>query len=252
MSRNSKSIVNNTEIIINEQNHLLYGLFLTNSVKIKNNTVFIRDISGQSFSFDFQIKQGKDRGTNGIPIFINQTANIAFSKEENLLESFKNFGQYHAARSKPVYDISKKYWESLENESILFRFLSALHNYDQFSSKTDYIIGNSPEKHHYLLMNDEDYIKKLCNNLYGLDSSIGGLLYINENNKVCVLPYFFPAQAYSFLKNKEGKYHDIPTLKMAPSLYNYINAINNSFIPKGIYSFKPLDIYLKEEKDELI
>lgn len=242
MSRNSGKII---RAELNAPSDLNYGLFLASIKKVNGNTVILKDKFSQydKLSITFDIKNEYDQTLSGKDIWLNQCGQIGYGKEENLFENFTGFIK-NGVLIKP-----KKYWKALKGECDLFRFLTALHGYNIYDISTDYTLEViETDKYHKLLLEDEDFIRRLINNPYGLDSSIGGVLYITPDFKEKIHNYFFPESAFSFLKNIKGNFINVNSKDIAPPFKPFFDNVSSIYCPEGYFNWNNIEPFIMNIK----
>lgn len=230
----------------NLEKELSYGLFMAFVTKVIGSKVYLKDrFTTYNFSIDFNIEDKLDISESGNLVWINQCGEIFRGKEESLKESFTHFFKMNPDKTKQLLK-PKKYWKAHKGEAHLFRFLTAVHGKNVFDQNTDYTIGNN--NHIKDLIADEDYIRRLINNSYGFDSSIGGMLYITPNFEEKIHDYYVPAKSINFLKNINGNLDQI-NLKNNSDLYQFVTNMKDPFYkPDGYFSWNNIEPFLLNSK----
>lgn len=245
-------------IFKNLDSPLFHGLFSGNIKNIIGNTVYIKDVfTHTELSIIFNISEELDKTSSNKQIWLNQCGEIGYGNESDLFHSFTHFvkNSWEAKKIVDTIEIApKKYWKARKGECHLFNFLKALHCSNKFDPTTDYTKG--VKEYQDLIINaQEETLKYLIKNSYGLNSSIGGVLYINDSFEQIICDRYVPAKDISFLRNIKGDFSQIND-KNSPDLGEFIKYFNSGFKPKGYFHWGNIQEFLlpitqNKENDEL-
>jgi hypothetical protein len=241
----ARSDIQNVELKNIEENQL-YGLFAGSIHKIIHTdsvlTYVVKDIyTTETLEIPFNI------GPEETKVWINNSGQLGFGKEEQLFTSFKHHTKvvWNKDYTKPIDETilgDKTYWRARKGEASLMQLLTCSNSSNPYNQKYDFTEGKGSDWFTEILEGDIEYLEKKAVNSYGVQMKIGGIAYVAETQGI--FQPFCPPNLIPFLIKNKGK---LDMVKKDHHIKTFLKAIHHG-VP-GYFEWQKLQIW---EDDEIV